>query len=69
MRKRQPTNARFSDDLVVAKPGEVVDPLVRVDRASPDYAAGAKARRAGRVRDARRSLSWVFGWDEAARRR
>jgi hypothetical protein len=64
-RKPKPGDERFYDDLVFAKPGEVVETGAHVDRRGPDYAEGAKARRAGQPRDVRRSLSWLAGYDEA----
>lgn len=58
--------ARFTDTLEVALPGEHVAIGIPIDRASPDYVAGAAAREAGKPRDGKRSLNWVLGWDEAA---
>jgi hypothetical protein len=63
--RRRPSNGRFTDRLVAAAPGEIVDALVRVDRRSAAYRAGVAARRAGEPREGWRPVAWLLGWDEA----
>lgn len=56
-------NGRFSDDLVLARPGEVVRPLHPIDRSSPEYISGREARRKRIRRDPTRPLDWLAGYD------
>ncbi len=59
--------ARLSDRIVLAKPGELVDRLVTIDRTGADYAEGAAGRWAEELPDARRSAAWLTWFDGAAR--
>jgi len=67
-KRKSSTKARFSDTLIAATQGEQVDLLVHIDRSSPDYVAGAAARKAGEPRDSSHSLMWLWGWDEKGKR-
>ena len=61
-------SSRFTDLPVAEAIDEkqaLTSTLPAIDPSCADYKAGAKAAKAGNPRDIRRSLQWLYGWDEA----